>query len=199
MTTPPSHARALAETLYVADTADDLRLWVAAIEAHDGETIGMAIKYHEDQAAILRTGLDVNRERPSITMFGGREQAAQWHEQYAAGIRALLSQSPAPDPRDAETRDATLREAINIVDRLTGNEPHEYGGDWNAYVQSRRDAVAGLRAVLSRPATPDPRDAALKLAGEAFETILGSSSYEGDLLGLRDARTALAAIRKVMT
>jgi hypothetical protein len=142
MTTPPSHARALAETLYIADTADDLRLWVAAIEAHDAETIGMAIKYHEDQAARLRTGPDVNRERPSITMFGGREQAAQWHEQYAADIRALLAQPPATDPRDAALKLAgeALGKLLRLVDGLIAKDAFPE-------IIAARTALAAIRKV----------------------------------------------------
>jgi hypothetical protein len=150
MTTPPSRARALAETLYVTDTADDLRLWIAAIEAHDGETIEMAIKYHEDQAAILRTGPDVNRERPSITMFGGREQAAQWHEQYAAGIRALLTQSPAPDPRDAALKlaEGALDKTLDLFSVIYQDEvgtDAEFGK--MGVVKQAREALAAIGRV----------------------------------------------------
>jgi hypothetical protein len=152
MTAPPSRARALAETLYVADTADDLRLWIAAIEAHDGETIGMAIKYHEDQAANLRTGPDVNRERPRVTIFGEREQAAQWHEQYAADIRALLTQSPAPDPRDAalklagEALDKTL-DLFSVIyqDEVGTDAEFEKMG----VVKEARTALVAIRKVTT--------------------------------------------------
>jgi hypothetical protein len=94
MTTRPSHARALAETLYVTDTADDLRLWIAAIEAHDGETRAAAIG---ECANTVDSLYHTQYPQPTDWDYGAQDGLFV----AAKTIRALLSQPPAPDPRDA--------------------------------------------------------------------------------------------------
>ena len=65
-------------------------------------------------------------------------------------------------------REAVLREAINTVDRLVGNEHRSYpSSEWTAYVRSRRDAVKKLQALA---AIPEDRIAELECQKEKAVT-----------------------------
>lgn len=62
-----------------------------------------------------------------------------------------------------QVRAEALREAVNAADQLPERRP--MGSDrWTAYVQSRRDAVAAIRALIDAPLSDSPADVTQALA-----------------------------------
>ena len=104
-------------------------------------------------------------------------------------------------------RDAVIEECAKVVaakveehnkdsDELDCQECSTYGD----YAWSANDCLQAIRALKSQPATPDPRDEALRIAKEALEDAHQNINPERGFADEveRDIEKALAAIDKVM-
>lgn len=123
-----------------------------------------------------------------------RRNSVDWHIDY----EELPTDTPLfTFPPAAIDRDSVIEECAKVCAGI--------GQDWPAMSDTPHPEYIAkkLRAMKSQPAALDPRDEALRIAREALENLFNSvTNIEcGEVdrkLALQDARTALAAIDKVM-